>query len=364
LRATQARLIDSEARFRAMFECAPLGMMLLDHDGGMVMVNDPMSALLGVPSERLLHRSYLDHVAPDDEAAIRRCIDEAKTCTTECASVEHRLRPRQTSPREVRLTVAPATTLSRSDQLVATVEDVGVARRAERAERQARQREAVSRLASGVAHDFRNVLTALRLTTQSLLEETPDEAPWRREMEVLEQDASRAIELVRQLLALGRDEPHAPVPIDLGDMLRSELGMLRRLAGDAVSVVLELRRTLPPVYADHAGLQRVILNLVTNARDAMPDGGTLTITTDGPDDSGFVTIEVRDTGSGFSDDVAARIFEPFFSTKVLGHGSGLGLATAQSIVDRNGGEIEAESIAGEGAVFRVRLPAAAPEQRR
>lgn len=358
LRATRASLRQSEERFRALFECAPLGMMLLAPDGTIELHNPAMRHLLDLTPAGSDDASYLSHVAPADVERVRQCLGDAHACVVECASVDHRVRTGSASLVEVRLTVAPVTNPPNATQLVAIVENVSAIKRTERVERQARQRETIGRLASGVAHDFRNVLTSLRLTAQTMLESADESSPWRGELEEVERDTARATELVRQLLALGREDENEPRAVNLAALLRDAQGMFERLCGETVRVDLQLQEPLPPVHADPGQLQRVVMNLVTNARDAMPGGGTVTIIARAPDESGDVVLEVRDTGEGLDPAAGARIFEPFFSTKVLGKGTGLGLAIAQSIVERSGGRIEAES-GEEGTVFRVFLPVAA-----
>jgi two-component system, cell cycle sensor histidine kinase and response regulator CckA len=237
------------------------------------------------------------------------------------------------------------------------VRDVTDQRRLEEQLEQARRMEAVGRLAGGVAHDFNNLLTVITGYTGVLRGSGTTV-----ELEEIDRAARRATELTGQLLAFSRQRTSNPVLLDLGSVLRGIVPMLERLIGEHIRIVVHDGGRLAPVMADVGQMEQVIINLATNGRDAMPDGGTLTMETrmvdlDGP----HVCLAVSDTGAGIDPAIADHVFEPFYTTKEPGHGTGLGLATAHGIVTQAGGRIHAYSEPGLGATFRVYLPAVVGE---
>ena len=234
---------------------------------------------------------------------------------------------------------------------------------------QAQKMEAVGRLAGGVAHDFNNLLTAVIGNLTLALAATEEEDVRREPMETAERAAWRAAELTRQLLGFARQAPFRPRPTDLNAGVRETLDILRRTLGGNVEIVLRCDEALAPVLADPGHLGQVLMNLCLNARDAMPQGGRLTIETatvqpeagelQGRPEAGgahYARLRMRDSGMGIPADVLPRIFEPFFTTKEIGQGTGLGLAVVFGIVQQHGGWITCRSAPGEGACFDVYLP--------
>jgi PAS domain S-box-containing protein len=253
---------------------------------------------------------------------------------------------------------------------VVVTHDVTDRRRLEERLRQGQKMEAIGQLAGGVAHDFNNLLTAILGYADWLSLELVND---RRQEQVAEiqKAADRAAELTRQLLAFSRRQMLQPAAVDLNDLVADLLPMLRRLVGDRIRLRDEMTCLMPTIMADRSQIERVIVNLAVNARDAMPEGGQLTIRTsdvwldngwsgDGADlvSGPHVLLEVIDTGVGMSEDVRRRVFEPFFTTKDVGSGTGLGLSTAYGIVQQMGGAIEVQSEPNRGAQFRVYLPQA------
>ena len=225
--------------------------------------------------------------------------------------------------------------------------------------RQSQKLEALGTLAGGVAHDFNNLLTVISGFTQLALTTTPEDAPARADLVQVKDAAHRAGALTAQLLAFGRRQVLQPRVLDLNDAVRQVETMLRHVLGGGVELRTELAARLPRIHADPGQLEQVLMNLAINARDAMPDGGVLTIATEeapGPDGAG-VALVVSDNGTGMDEATRARIFEPFFTTKEVGKGTGLGLATVYGIVQQSGGSITVDSEAGAGTTFRVVLPA-------
>ncbi|HEX7612141.1 MAG TPA: ATP-binding protein [Candidatus Limnocylindrales bacterium] len=242
---------------------------------------------------------------------------------------------------------------------------------------QAQKMEAIGRLAGGVAHDFNNLLTAIRGFAELHLAEHPPGDPGRADVLEIMRAAERAAELTHGLLAFSRRAEVHPAPLDLVAVARDAAVLLRRLVGDNIIVRIDASLDVPPVLADRAQIDQVLLNLAANARDAMPAGGTLVIAVShvtisrpfvtahpGARTGRHVLLEVSDTGVGMDETTQAHLFEPFFTTKPSGEGTGLGLASVYGIVKQAGGYIDVETRPGGGSVFRIYSPAiegAAPE---
>ena len=233
--------------------------------------------------------------------------------------------------------------------------------------RQAQKMEAVGRLAGGVAHDFNNLLTVITGRAALLLMELPADDPKRRDIDLITQTADRASALTRQLLALSRKQVLQPRILDLNELVESLEPILRRLIGEHIELHVLPAAGAAAVKADPTQIEQVILNLTTNARDAMPRGGTLTIELsqvpagqlqfdEGDHVGPGVSLVVRDSGTGMTPDVQAHTFEPFFTTKEPGKGTGLGLATVYGIIKQSGGYVSVESELGHGTTFMIWLP--------
>jgi two-component system cell cycle sensor histidine kinase/response regulator CckA len=239
--------------------------------------------------------------------------------------------------------------------------------------RQAQKMEALGRLAGGVAHDFNNLLTIISGYGEMLLARVDDSL--REDVKAILEGAERATAITRQLLALSRRQVGQPRVLDLNEIIRGMEKILRRAVGEDVRLELSLRSSLWPVRADPGQIEQILLNLAVNARDAMPQGGRLVISTAncGRTEAAalhlpaaqYVRLTVRDTGEGMDPEACRRIFEPFFSTKPADKGTGLGLAIVYGIVKQSGGEIFVDSQPGEGTVFTIYLPRASgfPEAR-
>ena len=226
--------------------------------------------------------------------------------------------------------------------------------------RQAQKMEAVGRLAGGIAHDFNNLLTVMTSCSEMLLDDLAAEDARRGDVEEIRGAAQRAASLTRQLLAFSRKQILQPTLLDLNSVATEMERMVSRVVGENVKVATHLDPDLGFVRADLGQIEQVVMNLVVNARDAMPDGGRIVIATRNVaangDERGAVALEVRDEGVGIAPDAMPHIFEPFFTTKERGKGTGLGLSTVYGIVKQSGGDIEVESIPGRGSIFRVVLP--------
>ncbi len=245
--------------------------------------------------------------------------------------------------------------------------------------RQAQKLESVGRLAGGVAHDFNNLLTVINGYSDFILKATDPADPLYLHAEEIKKAGTRAAGLTRQLLAFSRKQIIEPRPLDVNIIVSDVQRMLQRLIGEDIQLTTSLDPLLGQVMADSDNLHQVIMNLVVNARDAMPDGGQLEITTNnvnvdestvvahpGAVPGRYVMLTVTDTGVGMNEETLQNIFEPFFTTKERGDGTGLGLSTVYGIVRQSGGWIDVSSAPGQGSAFRIYLPridaCAAPDQ--
>lgn len=226
----------------------------------------------------------------------------------------------------------------------------------------AQKMEAVGQLAGGVAHDFNNLLAAIRTAVELARDGLPVEAAGRADLDVALSTADRASRLTRQLLAFSRQQPRAVEHVDLGALVRDMTPLFRTSVPPSVQLLVQSDPPSPAwVLADRSQLEQVVLNLVLNARDAMPQGGTLAVKVHRDDQRLHVALEVADSGIGIDEATRSRIFEPFFSTKPLGTGSGLGLSVVYGVVTQAGGTIRVDSMPGKGTVMRVAFPLATAE---
>ena len=251
--------------------------------------------------------------------------------------------------------------------------DVTVRRQLEEQLRQSQKMEAVGELAGGVAHDFNNLLTVIRGQVELLIEALGASHPESRSLDEIIAAADRAASLTHQLLAFSRKQMLQPVTLDLNEVVASLMTMLRRLIGEHIEVAIVPAPALGVITADPSQMEQVIVNLVVNARDAMPRGGRIQIRTEnvvldevgayergnGLPSGAFVLLSVSDTGHGVLPEHRDRIFEPFFTTKEVGKGTGLGLATVFGVVKQSGGHLICESEVGRGTTFKIYLPRAA-----
>jgi two-component system cell cycle sensor histidine kinase/response regulator CckA len=258
-------------------------------------------------------------------------------------------------------------------RMIGCMADLTDRRRLEDQLRQSQKMEAVGRLAGGVAHDFNNVLTVVKSFSEFLLEDLDKLDPRRADVEEIAKAADRAAALTRKLLAFSRKQVMRPELLDLNAIVAGMEKMLQRLIGDDIRIAAVLDPDLLPVEVDPSSIEQVILNLAVNARDAMPDGGTLTIATKnetldrvdaawGIQPGRYAMLSVSDTGYGMDMETQARVFEPFFTTKEQGKGTGLGLAMVYGMVKQSGGHVWVDSKRDQGTTFTVCLPQPAEPQ--
>jgi len=352
-------LSDSEARYRALFEDSPGGNYVTNGDDTLVACNGTFTALIGFESPlAAAGRSMAPLYASPEE---RTALLEQLTPTS----------PRQT--REVGMLTTTRRPLRVQESVVGVFDaggrltrvhgfllDVTDRRLAEAALeqrdadlRQSQKMEAIGRLAGGVAHDFNNLLTAIVGYAELAESETSVERIHEHLGEIKKAGDS-ATALTKQLLAFSRKQPLSPEIVELNAVILRMEGLLRRTLGEDIDFRFEPCGLNPRLLADRVQLEQVILNLAVNARDAMPDGGTLAISTRCVD--AHVLLAVADTGEGIPPEALPHVFEPFFTTKGLGKGTGLGLATVYGIVNRIGGRIHATNNPERGCTFTVALP--------
>jgi two-component system, cell cycle sensor histidine kinase and response regulator CckA len=366
LRSQEAKLRESEARYRGLVDLAADAIVVSTAETRLVEANHRASELFGYTREELLSLSLERLFSPEELRRVPFRYDLADQ--GQIVVVERRLARKNGA--EVPVEMSSRRMPDGKYQTI--LRDVSERHRAEAERaalearlRQSQKMEAVGRLAGGVAHDFNNLLTAITGSLALALRAVDAESRAHRWLKETDKAAWRAAALTHQLLAFSRQQVIAPRVVDLRAVVEGAGSMLSRMIGE--DVALRIRACHEPcmVEVDQGQLEQVLLNLAANARDAMPDGGTLAIEVSrskgvapggraarGPS----VVMTVTDTGHGMNEDVQARIFEPFFTTKPTGSGTGLGLAMVYGAVEQNGGSIDVVSKPGRGSTFRIQLP--------
>jgi two-component system, cell cycle sensor histidine kinase and response regulator CckA len=364
-----------EKRYRLLFERNLAGVFRSTAGGRMLDVNEACARIFGYTiAEFLRQDASVLYPAPELRAAFLERLRRNKSLRNE----ELALRRRDGSDVSVLLN-ANLVEDARDPQesvIEGTVLDITERKRAEeereRLERRlmgSQKMEAVGQLAGGIAHDFNNLLTSIAGYSELLIEGLPSEDPRRGHAEEIRKAGQRAAALTRQLLAFSRRQVLEPKVLDLNSVVEGMEGMLRSMLGEHIRLVTVKSPDLCRVRADPSQVEQAILNLVVNARDAMPSGGELSIETGtaehdaalrggdfSPEAGGYCMLAVSDTGIGMTSEVKARLFEPFFTTKALGKGTGLGLSTTYGIVKQSGGYIWCDSEPGRGTSFKIYLP--------
>ncbi|MGE3274982.1 MAG: PAS domain S-box protein [Vicinamibacterales bacterium] len=374
-KVAEAQTASQAARYRSLMQAALDGIHILDHSGRLIEANDRFYELLGYdPADPPTELRVTDwDPTRETEAsfeAVGRDLLFARTFET-----LHRRADGTVFPAEVS---AIGVTLDGERRLYCASRDITARRRAEeervslqRSLLQAQKMESVGRLAGGVAHDFNNLLTVISGYASLLQADTAAQPALAARAGEIVKATARATELTRKLLIFSRRHPDEPKLVALDDFVRQEARMVPRLIGEHISVVCSPQAGPARVKVDPAQLAQVLMNLVVNASDAMPDGGTLTLRTlvervdepeaarrPGAQAGEYVVLAVADTGCGMDASVLAHLFEPFFTTKEVGKGTGLGLATVYGIVKQAGGFLEVQSAPGHGTAMRVFLPRA------
>jgi len=365
-RAEEA-LRESEGRFRSLSDSTFEGIVI--HEKGTILeANRAFADMVGFPVGELAGMRIEPLVPPEERAILA---EKLATPTDEKYGCEMLRRDGSRFAVEVQ---SKDIRYGENTVRVAAVRDVSETKRLEEQLRQALKMEAIGRLAGGIAHDFNNLLTTVLGYSDLILKELSPEDALAAEVTEIKKAAERAAALTRQLLAFSRKQILAPQVLDLNGTVLNMEKMLRRLIGEDVALAVALDPRPVWVRADAAQIEQLVVNLAVNARDAMPDGGTLRIETgrstggaDGIALGRWVTLAIADTGVGMDAETRSRIFEPFFTTKEKGKGTGLGLAMVYGVATQAGGDVKVTTSPGRGSRFSVYLPeveAPSPEERR
>jgi PAS domain S-box-containing protein len=340
---------QSERRFRLVFERAPIGISI-GSNGIMSETNPALQRMLGYTGDEFAHMHYTDITHPDDQDFEQQ--NELDAGSRDSFAIDKRYRRRDGSYIDAHVNVA----LDLDDGLgISLIEDVTGRRELEDQLRQAQKMDSIGKLAGGIAHDFNNLMTAVIGYSDLLLPQMGAEDGGREKVEAIRDSAVRASDLTRQLLAFSRRQILQTQDIDLRDVVTRMDTLLTRLIGESIRLQTLTGSEPVIVRADRTQLERVVMNLAVNARDAMPEGGLLTVAVVSAGDS--AVLSVIDDGIGMDDETRVKIFEPFFTTKPLAEASGLGLSTVHGIVGQSGGTVQVESRRGRGTAFTIRLPA-------
>ena len=369
----EAEVRKREDRFNALLAQSAELIALVDGAGMITFVSPSLEPILGLSSSEVVDRPAEELVHPADAEMLGKLLAEAAQHPREPIPMELRVRHGDGSWRAMQGTLTNLLGDPAVDGIIVNSRDVSDTQRIEQQYRQSQKMDAVGRLAGGIAHDFNNLLTAMTGHIGFALEDLPQDSPVRADIEQIAYAAGRAASLTRQLLTFSRQQQQSVTEIDLNQQIKDFSRMISRVIGERIEIRMKMAGQPIMVRMDPGQLDQVLMNLAINARDAMPDGGTLTVETrlearDQPwpgersiDPGNYAMLSVSDTGIGMTAEIRERVFEPFFTTKPTGKGTGLGLATVYGIVKQNGGHIFVYSEPGAGSAFKVFLPTVATE---
>lgn len=365
-RAAPAPLLDeglSVQFFQAVFENSSTGVVVLDRAGGIIRCNHVFETLIGRESADVTGWHFSEVVHPDDQARSREAFDRLGRGDSGGYPHDERcVRPdgsivwgRVTASLIQRSGGAAHYAIMLKQDITRERAALAELRTADAERARSERLRALGELATGVAHDFNNALTVITACTGMVMSQLPADAEIQMDLHDIELAARKAAGLSQQLLRFARGTSGKREPVDLGATVEEMQGMLRQTAGPPNTVTMEIDPATPLVVADKVGLQQIVLNLVVNARDALPPkGGTIRIGVSGGRDRAVLTV--TDTGSGMTREVRERLFEPFFTTKGEGKGTGLGLATVLRITKEHGADISVDSEPGKGSTFAISFP--------
>jgi two-component system cell cycle sensor histidine kinase/response regulator CckA len=364
-----AALEERTALLKAIFDGTSDAIFMKELDGRYILANDAASELVGRPLDEIIGKHPRELF---DARTVARVIERDREVleSGHPTTFEDEVTYLKGVTRVIMTTRSPYRDGNGEIKgVVGIARDMSEYRALENRLRQSQKMEAIGTLAGGVAHDFNNILMVINGYSQMLADAMGPQPALRGHLEQIQKAGERAASLTRQLLAFSRKQTIQPEPLNLNDMVRGIEKLLHRLIGENIQVITRTAADLGLTMADAGQIEQVILNLAVNARDAMPEGGKLTLETHnveltasstellgGRRPGRYVELLARDTGVGMDTTVQAHIFEPFFTTKPTGKGTGLGLSTVYGIVEQAGGFITFSSIAGEGTVFHIFLP--------
>jgi len=367
-----AALLDSEQRYRDLVESSGVAIVADDREGRLKLFNPAFCHLFGYRTDELRGRSIWDLIHPDDRDAVRSRHRDRYFVDPQ-SNRWYVFRGLRKDGQVVHLEINTNAQIE-NDEVVGTLSflhDVTAHKQLEQQLAQAQKLEALGQLAGGIAHDFNNLLMSIMGSADLLELESMKEGNTSQELAVIRESVTRGAALTQRLLAIARQQVLEMAVVDLRSVIADELKILRRVIPENISIDFSVPAELPPVTADKGQIGQVLMNLVVNSRDAMPRGGRIDISLTsaridevdagnrpGVASGDYVSLAVQDTGSGMDAVTMARVFEPFYSTKKEGEGTGMGLATVYGIVKQHKGFIEIESEQKKGARFEVFLPVA------
>jgi PAS domain S-box-containing protein len=367
-RAAEEALRHNEELLRKVFDSGVSGIAVGSSDWTLVRVNKTFASMLGYEPAEMEGMSIQTFVHPDEVESGQARLQNLVEGSLEEASFERRYLHREGHLVWANVSLVAMRDEKGEDLVVAHVLDISYSKVLEESLRQAQMMEAVGQLAGGVAHDFNNLLSVIQSFTRFVYDDLDPSDSNREDLKEVLKAGERGTRLVRQLLTMARREHSAAEVFEVNDLMKDMTALLRRTIPESVSLTVLLSEDDPHVDMDRSQLEQIILNLAVNARDAMPGGGRLTLTTEvvaltsetgdlaQVEPGEYVRLQARDDGIGMSNEVRRRIFEPFFSTKETGSGTGLGLATVYGIVVGAGGGIVVDSETDQGATFDIYLP--------
>lgn len=358
---TQRAFIERQRRFAGIVRNLSDAVLLLDENFKVHYASPATQRLTGLRLEDLMSKHRADVVHPDDLPVLAEAMFEVLAESGATRSVNARIAHEDDTWRWTEITTDNALHDADIRSLVVTVRDIHQRVEIEEALHDSEKMRAIGELAGGVAHDFNNLLTTILNYSQFVADTMDDKDKRREDLSQVTQAAQLGSRLTRQLLTIASKDRSEPETVDLNAHIEKMRPLLRSTMGRHRRLDLELAPDLPSVYLDPVQLEQVLLNLVVNARDAIEESGRVQIKT--REENGTVVLVVRDNGRGMDRATQSRVFEPFFSTKPKGKGTGLGLATAHGVIAGAGGSIEVDSLLGFGTTFIVSLPAqAAPSK--